>query len=348
MGGGSWDAGSYTRRTSAKIDAGLPIFTHSASAFASGVYTPHASVDPKTLNKKGLHADTSIRESLDSDEHPESLPIAVIFDVTGSMGVIPEILQKNLSKLYGLVIEKGFVEHPQVLYGAIGDAHRPDHVPLQIGQFESDNRADEALENLILESGGGGTMSESYELAAYFLARKTYTDAWEKRGKKGYLFFIGDERTYPQISKEQVANLIGDSPQDDISTRAIFDELQERWEVFFLYAKEGSYSEAEILDAGEEPAHNSYDNGGIGWKQLLGQRALVLEKAEDVCETIAVTIGYCEGAIDDLDDLDDLPELTAETAGRVSKALATVGGGGSAVAELDGDFDDAGEGAERL
>lgn len=342
MGGGSWTNASYTTRTTAKLASGKPIFDYSDTAIRTNNFDIHESVDPKRTNKAGAHEGLITRESLDSDEHPDSLPIAVLFDVTGSMREIPQVLQKELPKLYGLVIEKGYVEHPQVLYGAIGDAFS-DRVPLQIGQFESDNRADEALENLILEGGGGGTASESYELAAYFLARHTYTDSFEKRGKKGYLFFIGDEKAYPQIDRRHVENLIGDKLQENLSTTEIFKELEEKWEVFYLFATQGSYTAGETLDAGET-------HGGIGWRKLLGQRALLLEDATDVCETIALTIGLCEGAIDLDEGLDHLAEIgvESEVAGRVGKALATVGGGGAAIAELDGDFGDADEGVDRL
>ena len=41
-------------------------------------------------------------------------------------------------------------------------------------------------------------MTESYELAMYFMARHTALDCHEKRGKRGYLFIIGDEMAYPQ------------------------------------------------------------------------------------------------------------------------------------------------------
>ena len=343
IGGGTWSNASYTTRSATKVAEGIDDFHYSKTAHATGVYAIHATVDPKTVNKKGAHADMSVREALDSDEHPESLAIAVIFDVTGSMGHIPRILQQQLPKLYGLIIEKGYVPDPQILYGAVGDAYS-DRVPLQIGQFESDNKADEALENLILEGGGGGGNHESYELAAYFLARKTYTDCFEKRGKKGYLFLIGDERIYSQIDRKQVENLIGDSLQENIPTEDLFRELQEKWEVFFLYADQGSYTPEQVI-------HETAGSGNaLGWRTLLTQNAIILEKAEEVCETIALTIGLCEGAIDLDEGLDHLREIgvDSDSAVRVGKALATVGGGGSAVAELDGDFDDADAGAERL
>ena len=58
------------------------------------------------------------------------------------------------------------------MFGAIGDA-TCDRVPLQVGQFESDNRMDDDLGRIVLEGGGGGQQTESYELAMYFMARHT-------------------------------------------------------------------------------------------------------------------------------------------------------------------------------
>jgi hypothetical protein len=78
------------------------------------------------------------------------------------------------------------------MFGAIGDA-TCDRAPLQVGQFESDNRMDDDLSRILLEGGGGGQKTESYELAMYFMARHTAADCYEKRGKRGYLFIIGDE-----------------------------------------------------------------------------------------------------------------------------------------------------------
>jgi len=47
---------------------------------------------------------------------------AVLFDVTGSMGQVPRALQQKLPQLLGLLLRQGYVEHPQILFGAIGDA----------------------------------------------------------------------------------------------------------------------------------------------------------------------------------------------------------------------------------
>ena len=284
------------------------------------MYKAHPDLDPAWLaGDASPFAGKPVRESRDSDEHPESLPIAVLFDVTGSMHHIPTVLQTKLPKLYGLLLEKGYVEHPQILYGAIGDA-TCDRVPLQLGQFESDNRADDNLENFILEGGGGGQSHESYELGAYFMARHTETDAWDKRGKKGYLFFIGDERNYPKVDASMAKHLIGVGPQADIPTVEIYRELREKWDVYFLFAAQGSYEPQQIIGEFVEMA------GDPTWRMLLGQNALVLEDAEAVCETIALTIGLSEGTIDLEEGIEHLKEIgtTSETTTAVGKALATV------------------------
>ena len=81
---------------------------------------------------------------------------------------------------------------------------------------------DDDLARFFLERGGGGQQTESYELAAYFMARHTSIDCFEKRGEKGYLFLIGDEEFYPKVMRGEVAGIIGDRLQGDIPTRDIF------------------------------------------------------------------------------------------------------------------------------
>ena len=197
------------------------------------------------------------------------------------------------------------------MFGGIGDADS-DRVPLQVGQFESDNRMDEQLRTMFLEGGGGGQKSESYELATYFVARHTATDAWDKRGRKGYLFLIGDEMNKRGLRAEYIRRVIGDQVDVDQSTEAIYREVQQRWETFFVLPRQTAY----------------YDDRQVNehWRNLLGERLLKLEDPEAVCELIALTVGLLEDAIDLGEGLADLADVGSPHGAAVGKALAAVGG----------------------
>ena len=140
---------------------------------------------------------------------PPSIPgrsaIAVLFDVTGSMRRrAARPAGASCRSCSGCCCARATSADPQILFGAIGDA-TCDRAPLQVGQFESDNRMDDDLGRILLEGGGGGQKTESYELALYFMARHTAIDCYEKRGQRGYLFVIGDEMAYPQVKPAEVA-----------------------------------------------------------------------------------------------------------------------------------------------
>jgi len=106
----------------------------------------------KDMDPKGV----SVRESFDSVEHPNTVPIQLYLDVTGSMGYIPhEMIKDGLPTLMGTLIQNG-VSDASLMFGAIGD-HEHDRCPLQIGQFESgDAELDMWLTRTYLEGGGGG------------------------------------------------------------------------------------------------------------------------------------------------------------------------------------------------
>ena len=92
-----------------------------------------------------------IRESRDSDDHPESLAVMVCLDETGSMGRIPEtIAREKLGALMSTIIDNS-VKDPQILFAGIGD-HVTDRSPLQVGQFESGpEELDKWLSSIFLE-----------------------------------------------------------------------------------------------------------------------------------------------------------------------------------------------------
>jgi hypothetical protein len=69
-----------------------------------------------------------------------------------------------------------------------------DKAPLQVGDFAQGSEIDDVISKLFLEGGGGSSWEESYEMAAYYFARKvSMKNAGTKTGSKPYLFFTGDE-----------------------------------------------------------------------------------------------------------------------------------------------------------
>ncbi|MEV0132678.1 hypothetical protein AB0H83_29980 [Dactylosporangium sp. NPDC050688] len=304
MGSGIWSTDVYDAADRYRRATGASAFAYSDS----GARTVHTALDPKGVGK---------RESRDSDEHPDSVAIAVLFDVTGSMGSVPRVLQQKLPQLLGLLLRKGYVKDPQILFGAIGDA-TCDRVPLQVGQFESDNRLDEDLGRFVLEGGGGGQMTESYELAMYFMARHTSIDCYEKRGKRGYLFIIGDEQAYPRVKPREVSAVIGDRLGEPIALRAIVDEVRRMYDTYYILPAGTAYTgNTTILDF---------------WKDLLGQNVIALDDLDAVCETIALTVGLGEDSIDLDEGLEDLRKVGSAATATVGKALARIGGGRAPVA----------------
>ncbi|GAA2640282.1 hypothetical protein GCM10010399_87290 [Dactylosporangium fulvum] len=304
MGSGIWSTDVYDAADRYRRATGKSAFAYSDS----GARTVHTALDPKGI---------AVRESRDSDEHPNSVAIAVLFDVTGSMGSVPRVLQQKLPQLLGLLLRKGYVKDPQLLFGAIGDA-TCDRAPLQVGQFESDNRLDEDLGRIVLEGRGGGQMTESYELAMYFMARHTSIDCHEKRGRRGYLFIIGDEQAYKRVKPAEVEAVIGDRLAEPIGLRAIVDEVRRMYDTYYILPAGSSYAgNTTILDF---------------WRDLLGQNVIALDDLDAVCETIALTVGLGEDAIDLDEGLDDLRDIGSAATATVGKALARIGGDRAPVA----------------
>ncbi|WP_054814040.1 hypothetical protein [Nocardia arizonensis] len=306
MGYGYWDDTAYHAAKTYRASRGLDDFGYTAEMRDTprAAWTAHPDLDPLGVG---------MRECRDSAEHGAALPVAVLFDVTGSMGQVPIIMQAKLGRLHGLLRAKGYADDPQILFGAIGDADT-DRVPLQVGQFESDNRMDEQLRRILLEGGGGGQKSESYELAAYFMATHVVTDAWEKRRRRGYLFLIGDEMNKARLASRHIRGVIGDHVRTDVEVSSIYRQLADRWHVYYILPDQSSY-----YDDPEIERH---------WRDLLGQNFMKLDDPAAVCELIALTIGLGEDRVDLSTGLADLRDVgsTAEAAA-VGKALGGNGVG---------------------
>ncbi|MBW7883110.1 MAG: hypothetical protein H3C34_10815 [Caldilineaceae bacterium] len=298
MGYSQWSDAAYQARQSYRRQTNQSAFTYDQQVRASGRAEVHGQMNPYG----------TVRESRDSQQHPESLSIAVLFDVTGSMGTVPRVLQTKLGSLMRVLIEHGYVAHPQILFGAVGDAHC-DVAPLQIGQFESGLEMDDDLGKIYLEGGGGGQVHESYELALYYMARHTAIDCFSLRHRKGYLFTIGDEKPYPVLRRNHILQHIGDSLERDVPLAPILAAVQQRYNYFHIIPT--------------NTAHGRSPDVQARWQALLGERVLLLDDEAAVCETIALAIGLNEGAVQSLArGVDDLRHAGYADGGAAAAATA--------------------------
>lgn len=201
-----------------------------------------------------------IRESRDSEEHPNSFPIIIALDTTGSMGHIPmDLIKGSFPEIMKSIIDAG-VPDPQVCFIGVGDCYY-DEAPIQCGQFESsDELMEKWFQKVWLEGKGGGNNGESYNLAWYFASRHTVTDSWEKRHKKGVLITIGDEPCLAEIPQSNITSLFGDGAQAGILSTTLIEDVSEQWELYHVHM-------------GDLPIYSSIISK---WRGLLGNDRVVV------------------------------------------------------------------------
>ena len=230
----------------------------------------------ENFEQRSIHTQMSplnvLRESRDSEEHPNSLPLIVGLDVTGSMGMVPQMfIVDGLPTMMTKVFKAG-IKDLNLLIMAIGD-DKCDRSPLQVGQFEaSDELIDKWLQLIHVESGGGGNGGESYPLAWLFAGYQTDIDSFKKRGQKGFLFTIGDENYHSSVNPSKVCGL-GDAPKD---SKELLKKAQETYHVYHLHLSEtGSGWSTSIQDK---------------WKALLGENCIIVDDYKDIPSIIANTM----------------------------------------------------------
>src|SRR5581483_4061009 len=99
---------------------------------------------------------------------------------------------------------------------------------------------------------------------------------YEKRGRRGYLFMIGDEAAYPQVQRAHVHRLLGYDPQVDVPLDQIVAEVKEKYHFYF------------IIPGGA--AHGRDQDILRFWQRHLGEASvLYLQDPNDTSECIAMT-----------------------------------------------------------
>ena len=284
MGGGSWTDKSWTSYSSSAIKG----------KSTAHVYKKRAMVDD--YNPKNV----VMRESRDSEDHPNSTPIIIGLDVTGSMNSILDTVASKLGILVKEILDRKPVSDPQIMFQAIGDSWC-DSAPLQVTQFESDIRIAEQLTSLYFEKGGGGNRYESYPLSWYFASRKTVCDNFEKRGKKGFIFTMGDDGYPSKLTKSELSEFLGVEETEDVDVKSLLNEVNRKYEVFHLCLERGSS-----------------DYSGIDkWRDLMGERAIRVTDYEKIPEIIVSILETLGGK--DIDDV--IGSWSGDTAVVVKEAI---------------------------
>ena len=262
MGGGAWTTKAYTSYLSSTrgINDADTINTASVNQF----YTAY-SLDP-ALNPKGV----KVRECCDSEEHPNTIPVILGLDVTGSMGSACAAVARQLDKIItGLYAD---VKDVEFMVMGIGD-FAYDRAPLQVSQFESDVRICDQLGKIWFERGGGGNGFESYTAAWYFALRHTKLDCWN-RGKKGIIITLGDEPLNPYLPGREFNRIFGYSGED-IETVDLYKQVTEKFDVYHIIITDSEGSGWYYLDRDKET-----------WGKVLDGQHLFAKHSNELPEVI--------------------------------------------------------------
>ena len=232
MGCGSWTSDSfksYSKSVGRSVSkSGIIDSVHSNQEMFKAKYLDPA-LDPKNV----------IRECCDSEEHPNTLPVILALDVTGSMGNAAVEVAKKLNVIMTKLYKD--VKDVEFMIMGIGDLAY-DGCSIQVSQFESDIRIAEQLDKIYFEFGGGGNSFESYTAAWYFGSRHTKLDCLN-RGKKGIIITMGDEQLNPYLPlkgrRSGLMEVTGDDLQSDVETKDLYDEASQKFNIYHLDVSHG-------------------------------------------------------------------------------------------------------------
>lgn len=224
MGGGSYSASSFATY-SASVGKSYDVRTNRISGQTFDV--THLK---EVLNPKG-----KIRECCNSEEHPNTVPVILALDVTGSMGAACKETAEALSQIMKTLYDK--FKDVEVCVMGVGD-FECDDAPLQVSQFESDVRVAQQLDQIWMEHGGGGNSYESYTAPWVFGLYRTKLDAYDKQGRKGIIITMGDEPLNPDLPVGAVKDYLGSAKGADqfgsFKTPDLYAEASKKFDIFHI------------------------------------------------------------------------------------------------------------------
>lgn len=253
-----------------------------------------------------------MRESCDSDANPNSTPVIIGLDATGSMMKIPEyMIKEGLGELFKTIYDRKPISDPHVAFCCIGDVVAGDPAPFQVGQFEAD--CDLLINSLAnFWTGGcygGGNNMESYDLPYYFAINHTKHDAFMKRGKKGYLITIGDEPPPRILSAAHIERVFGFKPEGNVTFEQLISQVRRAYIPIHIIIEQGSHVSSYGLNSVLAP-----------WTELLGEDAIVCSDYTKLAEVITSLLQVKNGML----AKDVAASWDGTTAAVVSKAISAL------------------------
>lgn len=258
MGGGYWTTTAATSYTAKTLG-----FNSMSAMSTANVETVYRAVGLNPL----LNLKNTIRECCDGEDHPNSLPVILALDVTGSMGRACTMCASKLDEIMTTLYKTN--KDVEFCVMGIGDFIY-DSVPIQGTQFESDVRILDQTTKIYFEGGGGGNGSESYTAAWYYGLHNCKLDCW-KRGQKGIIITMGDEGLNPYLPGQGILQYIGKDPNTkegnikDVNTEELYKQASEKFDIYHIaITNESSY------DYYATRIENT-------WRPLLGDHLIIAE-----------------------------------------------------------------------
>lgn len=264
MGGGSWTRDAFVDYS---VSSGRRV---TAKGDLDSSYTAQDIYKSNKLQKE-LDPYNVMRECRDSEEHPNTIPVILALDVTGSMGNAAAECAKKLNEIMTSLYEQ--VTDVEFMVMAIGDLAY-DRAPIQLSQFESDIRIAEQLDKVYFEGGGGGNNYESYTAAWYMGLKHTDLDCW-KRGKKGIIITLGDEPLNPYLPSRRLSEVTGDKLQGNVETKGLYKEASEKFDIYHL-----------VIDDSETSYRYYGSQIALSWGKCLDNDHLKIVKLNNLSSVI--------------------------------------------------------------
>lgn len=232
----------------------------------------------EAMNPNGV-----VRECVNTEEHPNTVPVILALDVTGSMGSACRETAQALAKIVKTLYNR--YADVEIMVMGVGD-FECDSAPLQVGQYESDVRIASDLDNVYMEMGGGGNAYESYTAPWYFGLHHTKLDCYDKQGRRGIIITMGDEPINPYLKKSDIQRVIGDTVQEHVYTDKLYEDASKKFDIYHIAV---------------DDVHNAYrrykDAISESFGQILGQNFVVStinNLSDTICECVSKSIDASE------------------------------------------------------